>query len=68
MKGSAGNLGAMVLQECASELEQAAQRGEDTDALASLADAVRAEYARVERYLQQIVAQRRRNTAGGSGR
>ena len=59
VKGSAGNLGAMVLQECASALEQAAHRGDGADALSSLVDAVRAEYERVERYLRQILAQRR---------
>ena len=58
VKGSAGNLGATVLQECAGALEHAAHRGEGAEALASLADAVRAEYARVERYLQQLLAQR----------
>ena len=67
VKGSAGNLGAMALQECASALEQAAHHGQDADALAGLADAVRAEYVRVERYLQQILAQRRRATVEGPG-
>jgi CheY-like chemotaxis protein/HPt (histidine-containing phosphotransfer) domain-containing protein len=67
VKGSAGNLGAMVLQDCASALEQAAQRGEGADVLTILADAVRAEYGRVERFLQQILAQRRGTTATDGG-
>ena len=58
VKGSAGNLGAMVLQDCASALEHAAHRGESQKMLAVLADAVHAEFARVERHLQQVLAQR----------
>ena len=58
VKGSAGNLGAMVLQDCASALEHAAHRGESPEMLAGLADAVHAEFARVARHLQQVLAQR----------
>ena len=68
VKGSAGNLGAMVLQECARALEEAAHRGEDTDALASLGEAVRTEYVRVERYLQHVLAERRQAIVEGPGR
>jgi len=68
VKGSAGNLGAMVLQECASALEQAAHRGDPAEVLTGLADAVRTEYVRVERYLQQILAQRRGTAGEDSGR
>jgi hypothetical protein len=49
-------------------LEQAAHRGDDTEALANLGHAVRAEYARVEQHLQQILAQRRQVIAGESER
>ena len=58
VKGSAGNLGAMVLQERASALEQAAHAGGDPVLLAGLADAVQAEYARVEAYLRGVLAER----------
>ena len=60
VKGSAGNLGAMVLQERASLLEQAAHRGSDSDVLASLTAALHAEYGRVERHLRAILADRAR--------
>ena len=58
VKGSAGNLGAMVLQDCASALEHAAHRAEGPETLASFAAAVHTEFARVERHLQQLLAQR----------
>ena len=58
VKGSAGNLGAMLLQERASALEQAAQAGGDPVLLAGLADAVQAEYARVEAHLRGVLAER----------
>ena len=58
IKGSAGNLGAMVLQERASALEQAAHRGSHPERLAALADALHAEYARVERHLKGVLAER----------
>jgi CheY-like chemotaxis protein len=67
VKGSAGNLGAMTLQEHASALEQAAQRGDDSDALAALGETVRAEYVRVERHLHQVLAERRRAIGDESG-
>ncbi len=58
VKGSAGNLGASLLQELASDLEQAGQRGESAVALAAHADAVFAEFARVEQHLLALVAER----------
>lgn len=58
VKGSAGNLGASLLQELASELEQAGHRGESPAALAALTDAVYAEFARVEQHLLALVADR----------
>jgi CheY-like chemotaxis protein len=58
VKGSAGNLGAMHLQELASELEQAGHQSRSSDELAALADAVCAEYARVELYLQGVLTTR----------
>lgn len=58
VKGSAGNLGAMVLQDRASALEQAAHAGGDPVLLAGLADAVQAEYARVEAHLRGVLAER----------
>jgi two-component system, chemotaxis family, chemotaxis protein CheY len=66
VKGSAGNLGAMVLQECASALEHAAHRGEGPEVLASRADAVHTEFARVERHLEQVLAQRTGTDPRGS--
>ena len=61
IKGSAGNLGAMVLQERASALEQAAHRGSHPERLAALADALHAEYARVERHLKDLLGERQRS-------
>ncbi len=58
VKGSAGNLGASLLQERASELEQAGHRGDSPAALAMLTDAVYAEFARVEQHLLALVAVR----------
>lgn len=58
VKGSAGNLGASRLQELASDLEQAGHRGESADGLATLAEAVFTEYARVEQHLQGVLADR----------
>lgn len=58
VKGSAGNLGAGLLQERASQLEQAGHRGESPAALAMLAEAVYAEFSRVEGYLEALVAER----------
>jgi HPt (histidine-containing phosphotransfer) domain-containing protein len=58
VKGSAGNLGATQLQERASALEQAGHRGADADVLATLADALDAEYACVEQHLRQLLAER----------
>jgi len=63
VKGSAGNLGAVALQELASQLEQAGRRGDSADALARLADAVQDEYQRVEQHLRVVVADRARATA-----
>ena len=58
IKGSAGNLGALVLQERASALEQAAHGGSHPERLAALADALHAEYARVEGHLKGVLAER----------
>jgi two-component system chemotaxis response regulator CheY len=58
VKGSAGNLGATGLQELAGRLEQAGHRGEAGEALADLVAAVHAEYARVERHLRGVLAER----------
>ena len=58
VKGSAGNLGAVRLQEVAGDLEQAGHRGESADGLATLVEAVFSEYARVEQHLQGILADR----------
>lgn len=58
VKGSAGNLGALVLQERASALEQAGHAGGTPELLGSLADALQAEYGRVERHLQGVLAKR----------
>ena len=58
LKGSAGNLGAGGLQELAGQLEQAAHRGADLEALADLVAAVHAEYASVERHLRGVLAER----------
>ena len=58
IKGSAGNLGAMTLQDVASRLEQAGHRGESADALARLTTELHEEYARVEQYLRGVVAER----------
>jgi HPt (histidine-containing phosphotransfer) domain-containing protein len=66
VKGSAGNLGAMVLQECASALEKAAQHDESSARLARLADAVSAEYERVERHLERVLAERRGSFFSGT--
>jgi HPt (histidine-containing phosphotransfer) domain-containing protein len=58
VKGSAGNLGASLLQDLAGRLEQAGRRGQADAQLDELADAVRTEYARVERHLQGVLAER----------
>lgn len=58
VKGSAGNLGAMHLQDLAGRLEQAVHLGRPSDELAVLADAVNVEYARVARHLEGVVAGR----------
>ena len=58
VKGSAGNLGATHLQDLASQLEQAGHESRGSDELAALADALCAEYARVELYLQGVLAMR----------
>jgi HPt (histidine-containing phosphotransfer) domain-containing protein len=63
LKGSAGNLGASHLQELASRLEQAGRRGASADMLATMADALCAEYARVAAYLETVVAGRGDATA-----
>jgi len=58
VKGSAGNLGASLLQELAGQLEQAGHRGDSPAALAVLADAVHAEFSRVEHHLLGLVSER----------
>jgi len=58
VKGSAGNLGAMHLQELASRLEQAGHQAQGSDQLATLAAAVCEEFSRVETYLQGVLALR----------
>ncbi len=58
VKGSAGNLGASHLQALAERLEAAGIGRAEPHVLASLADAVMAEYARVADHLQGVLAQR----------
>ena len=58
VKGSAGTLGATHLQDLASQLEQAGHESRGSDELAALAEALCAEYARVELYLQGVLAMR----------
>ena len=58
VKGSAGNLGATHLQDLASTLEQAGRQGIAADALATMADALCAEYDRVAAYLSSVIAGR----------
>ena len=65
VKGSAGNLGASHLQDLAGRLEQSGHRGQADAQLDELADAVCAEYARVERHLQGVLAER---SGSGSSR
>lgn len=58
VKGSAGNLGASYLQDLAGKLEQAGHRAEPAATLATLAEAVCTEFARVEEHLQGVLRER----------
>ncbi len=58
VKGSAGNLGALVLQDLASQLEQAGHRGESAAVLERLVEAVELEFRRVEQHLRELLAAR----------
>ncbi|BCS33486.1 hypothetical protein TBR22_A27130 [Luteitalea sp. TBR-22] len=58
VKGSAGNLGASYLQELASRLEQAGHSGAPAATLATMAEAVCAEFGRVEQHLQGVLRER----------
>lgn len=58
VKGSAGNLGAQVLQDLASQLEQAGQRGESPAVLHRLVESLELEFRRVEQHLRELLAAR----------
>jgi CheY-like chemotaxis protein len=59
VKGSAGNIGAMHLQEVAGDLEQAGHQCRPPSELARLVAAVDVEYERVRRHLEAELAARR---------
>lgn len=58
VKGSAGNLGAMHMQDLAARLEQAGHAGAASEVLVPMAEALCTEYTRVAAYLQHVLAQR----------